>query len=193
MFTPKLSPAQRRAVTDLRSRLAAALQPTVVGQPPELAPLLAKRAEKVAEIEHRERGVSVADLENAAAVVANLREQVRLIDLEIGKVNAAQKEAAAITGKQSADALADACAGARELLRQVATDFHDQHRAWFEGVAVRYAIGPVPAPQIVNLFPFFLTYKKAIRRFEQNGAESKDLLEWLDEALAGRDFLMHKI
>ena len=76
------------------------------------------------------------------------------------------------------------------LLAEVGAEFHGQHRAAFNDAAVQYAARPAQADQLLNFFPFFLNYLRAIRRFRDNGADPARLLQFLGDALEGRDFLM---
>ena len=190
MFTPRLSAAQRRAVTDLRTRLASALEPVVVDEPPELAQIIIRRNELRAEISGIERNAGAGNLEERAQILANRKAQEHLVDVRLKELSEKRERAEAEGRKKSAEAL-DALAGeAHNLLADVAKDLHDQHRTAFEAAAVQYATTPAQSHQLVNLFPFFVNYLRAIRRFQENGNDPARLLQFLGAALEGKDFLM---
>jgi hypothetical protein len=190
MFTPKLSAAQRRAVTGLRTRLASALKPVVVDEPPELARLIAKRDELRTDISGIERNDGGSTLEERALALTNRRAQRHLVEIQIKELRGSHEKAAAVAHKESAETLAALSDEARNVLADVAKDFHDQHRTAFEDASSQYATTPTQASQLVNLFPAFLRYLRAIRQFRETGADPERLLQWLGEALDRRDFLM---
>jgi hypothetical protein len=190
MFTPELLAAQRRAVTDLRTRLASAMEPAVVDEPPELAHFISKREELAADIAGIERH-TVADNLVEQAVIAGVRKaQMHLVEARLKELMAAHEAAKALAENKSAETLAAISGEAWSFLADVVGEFHGQHRAAFKDAAVQYATCPAQADQIVNLFPFFLDYLRAIRRFRENGADPARLLQFLGDALEGQDYLM---
>jgi antitoxin (DNA-binding transcriptional repressor) of toxin-antitoxin stability system len=190
MFTPKLSAAQCRAATDLRTRLAGALEPVVVGQPAELSSLIAKRNEIAAAIAGIERRTAADNLEEQAQILANRKAQLHLVEVRLKELRDAHEAAEALAKNKSAETLAAISDEAWSFLADVAGDFHGQHRAAFKDAAVQYATRPAQADQLVNLFPFFHDYLRAIRRFRENGADPARLLQFLGDALEGQDYLM---
>ena len=192
MFIPALAEDERRAATDLRTGLAAAVQPVVVNQSPELEGFLAKKDELTTEIASIKVDVGFASLEERAALLANRESQLRIIEGELKKLRGAHEELETQAKKKAAETRAKLSSEACALLREIALNFLAQHRTVFASAAAQYSESPAQTNQLVNLFPFFSRYGRAIRRFEQNGAEAEKLVGWLDSALAGRDFIMLK-
>jgi hypothetical protein len=190
MFAPKLSAAQGRAVTDLQTRLASALKPVSVDEPLELSRLRAKHDPLAAEIAGIERDANAGNLEERAQILANRKAQEHLVDVRLKELRGKHEVTEAEARNKSAATLAATRSETRDILIQIANDFQDQHRKSFESACLQYVNFPEQANQLVNLFPFFLRYKLAIRHFVEHRVEPIQLLEWLGAALAGRDFLM---
>ena len=191
MNTPALSTEQRRLATNLSTRLAAALKPSVIEDDPQLAPLVTKREELTREIASVERGAGERNLEEAASLLANRRAQLNLVELRITGLQDARSKAEEIAQKQSAATLASLMAEARGLLIECATSFQGQHKqALLEAVGQYATRHSAEAANVVRLIPWFTFYLKRIRAFQDSYTAPDQLLEWLGAALKNEDFLM---
>ena len=114
MFTPKLSAAQRRAVTDLRTRLAGAMEPVVVAQSSELAPLIAKRDELAADIAGIECHTVANNLEEQAQLLTNRKGQLHLVEVRLKELRGAHESAEALAKEKTAETLAAISGGVLE-------------------------------------------------------------------------------
>ena len=193
MFAPTLSRSHRRQVSDLRARLAKALEPVIITEDAKFAPLTAKAGELAAEIAGIERAAGEGGLEEAADLLSNRKEQLRLVEGQVSALQASRDKAQQLADQESAD-LVDALSGeAHSLLTDVAVAFESQHREHLEAEITPYAGNPSRVPQMLNFFPVPLEYLRRIRRFREHSAEAKSLVGFLTAALDNKDFLMPEL
>jgi hypothetical protein len=191
MFTPALSREQRRLASDLRTRLTAALEPVVIEDNPKLEPLVTKSEELTREIAGIERGAGEGNLEEAAQLITNRRGQLHLVQLQISELQGARTKAGEQQEQKSAETLASLTAEARGLLIEIATGFQGQHKqALLEAVGQYANRHSAEAANVVRLIPWFNSYLKRIRAFQDGYTAPARLLEWLNAALKSEDFLM---
>jgi hypothetical protein len=191
MFTPSLTKGQRQQAADIRTRLAAALEPTIIQDNPKLAVLVTTREELTLEIAGIERGAGAGNLEEAAQLLSNRRTQLHLVQLHISELQGARTKAEELAQQKTAETLNSVYSEARPLLIEIATSFATQHRAALEQAIGQYVQeGGHHAHNVAGMIPWFLQYRRNIRAFETKGIGPNRLLQWLGEALECRDFLM---